>query len=271
MNELVALAQSYFFWLLAISLVFFLLERIWPARPQQSPWRKQLAQDIFWLIWNGRYVGVLLAFAADRLIWPLAGGSAPRVNSALADWSTPAQFFALLIATDLLDWMVHNLLHRVPALWAFHKVHHSITDMDFLGAFRFHWMEPVIYNALKFTPLLWLQVDPGVALAIAITQTAFGHWNHANLRFQLPQVLRRVFNSPEFHLWHHASKPDRPSNFAVIFSAWDYLAGTACVSARPPDALGFEDMDQFPKSLIGRFLIPISLLPAFTKLRRPAR
>jgi sterol desaturase/sphingolipid hydroxylase (fatty acid hydroxylase superfamily) len=268
MNELLALAQSYFFWLVVISVGFFGAERLWPARPEQSPWRKQFAQDVFWLIWNGRYVGVILALAADRLIWPLAGGAAPRFDTLLGDWPAPLQFIALLVVVDLLDWMVHNLLHRVPVLWAFHKVHHSITDMDFLGAFRFHWMEPVIYNSLKFTPLLWLQVDPGVAFAIAITQTVFGHWNHSNLRFELPGVLSRIFNSPGFHLWHHAATPGRARNFAVIFSAWDYLAGTAYAPPRPPGALGFEVMEDFPKSLPGRLLFPLSRLSSLASRRR---
>jgi len=52
----------------------------------------------------------------------------------------------------------HNLLHRVPWLWTFHKVHHSITTMDWIGNWRFHWMEIVVYKTLQWLPLAWLKM-----------------------------------------------------------------------------------------------------------------
>ena len=68
------------------------------------------------------------------------------------------QFVVFLLLKDFLEWCVHNLLHRVPALWAFHKLHHSIEELDWIGNFRFHWMEVVIYKSLTYFPLVVLGV-----------------------------------------------------------------------------------------------------------------
>ena len=50
---------------------------------------------------------------------------------------------------DFIQWGIHRLLHRVPFLWGFHKVHHSIIEMDWNGSMRFHWLEIVGYRSLQ--------------------------------------------------------------------------------------------------------------------------
>ncbi len=40
-------------------------------------------------------------------------------------WPSWAQFLTLFLVADFIQWNVHRLLHRVPAFWEFHKVHHS--------------------------------------------------------------------------------------------------------------------------------------------------
>jgi len=35
------------------------------------------------------------------------------------------------IVRDFVQWWVHRLLHWVPFLWEFHKVHHSVEQMGF--------------------------------------------------------------------------------------------------------------------------------------------
>ena len=32
-----------------------------------------------------------------------------------------------MVVADFLQWLIHNLLHRVPVLWKFHRVHHDIS------------------------------------------------------------------------------------------------------------------------------------------------
>jgi sterol desaturase/sphingolipid hydroxylase (fatty acid hydroxylase superfamily) len=91
------------------------------------------------------------------------------------------QFVVLVVFKDFLEWLVHNLLHRVEWLWQFHKLHHSIQELDWIGNMRFHWMEIVLYKSLTYLPLVVLGIDGGVILWVAITGTLIGHLNHANL------------------------------------------------------------------------------------------
>ena len=75
----------------------------------------------------------------------------------------------------------------------------------------------------------------------------------------LGPFMRKVFNSPEMHIWHHTQ--DLPSeryygvNFGLTLACLDYIFGTAYV---PQDGrnnkLGFTGIDEFPKTFTGHNL-----------------
>ncbi len=257
--------RNYFFWLAAISILCVLLERIRPWRPKQKLIRPQFAQDLFWLVFNGHYAGIAIAFIAS---WALQHLHQTLLGTALA---TPAsiellktqplwlQFVVLVVLKDFLEWLVHNLLHRIWWLWQFHKLHHSIEELDWIGNMRFHWMEIVLYKSLTYLPLVVLGIDGRVILWVAIAGTLIGHLNHANLNISWGPV-RYVLNSPRMHVWHHdlILHGQHGQNFGIIFSLWDWLFGTAHMPPveDQPDRLGFHDMDQFPRSLSRRLLYP---------------
>jgi sterol desaturase/sphingolipid hydroxylase (fatty acid hydroxylase superfamily) len=62
------------------------------------------------------------------------------------------------------------------------------------------------------------------------------------------------------HVWHHdlILQGRHGQNFAVVFSLWDWLFGTAHMPAdrEQPQQLGFEGMDRFPRGLLRRLLYP---------------
>jgi len=257
--------RGYFFWLLAVSLFCWVLERLWPWRKQQKAFRNGIGQDFFWLIFNGHYAGILLAYISSWLILQL--------NYFLSDWQIPApesihvlassplwlQFVVFLVLKDLLEWCVHNLLHRVPWLWEFHKLHHSIEELDWIGNMRFHWMEIVVYKSLTYLPLVMLGVDGRVILWIAIVTTLIGHLNHSNLKIGWGP-LRYLINSPRMHVWHHdlILRGEYGKNYGIVFSLWDWLFGTAYMPAEgQPQTLGFESMEKFPRGLLPRLLYPL--------------
>ena len=64
---------QYYFWLLAVSLLCFLLERVRPWRRDQKVLRRGFGQDLFWLVFNGHYLGLLLAMVTGRLIQAING------------------------------------------------------------------------------------------------------------------------------------------------------------------------------------------------------
>ena len=117
-------------------------------------------------------------------------------------WPLWVQFLVFFVLSDFLQWSVHNLLHRVPFLWTFHKVHHAIHTMDFIGNFRFHWFEIVVYKTAQWLPLALLGASPQAVFWVAVFGTFWGDLNHANLNVGLGP-LGYVFNNPRMHLWHH--------------------------------------------------------------------
>ena len=54
---------QYYFWLVGVSLLVFVLERIFTWRSEQTVFRAGITQDLFWLVFNGHYLGVVLAMA----------------------------------------------------------------------------------------------------------------------------------------------------------------------------------------------------------------
>lgn len=252
---------QYWHWLALLSLAFVALERAWPRERRAR--RPGLVTDLVYLVLNGHYLGVWLALATDPLARAIDEALASHGVSIHLAWASAwplwAQLAVAFVATDFLQWCIHNLLHRVPFLWRFHRVHHSIRDMDFLGSLRFHAGEVVVYKSLQYVPLALLGFDAAVLFALAIVSTAIGHFNHANLRVRMGP-LKYVLNGPEMHVWHHAHPSAGPTNvnFAINLALWDWLFGTAYLpkDGAAPHTLGFEGIETYPTDPVRQAVAP---------------
>lgn len=255
---------SYAFWLLVLSAACFVLERCFPWRKAQRVLRKGFVQDLFWLAFNGHIFGVLL-WQGGAWLWPRIGVSGVFARLEAVQWLQAApfavQFLVLLVLKDFLEWLVHRTLHRVPWLWEIHKVHHSIEELDWIGNFRFHWLETVVYRSLTYVPLAVLGIDGRVVLAVAVFATLIGHLNHSNLPISWGP-LRYVLNSPKMHVWHHdfIVRGGHGRNFGIVFSVWDWIFGTAEMPEGQPGRLGFDGLEVLPRGVAGRLLHPLQLL-----------
>lgn len=250
--------MNYLAWLLGISAGFVLLERILPERRTQRFTRPQLGNDLFYLLFNGHFWALLTGgFTGAIAAWVDARFP---MHGLLTGLPFAAQFAVYLLAADFLQWCVHNLLHRVPFLWQFHKLHHSVKQMDFLASFRFHWMELVVYRTLLYLPLVFLGGDPEPLFAVAVAATFWGHLNHSNLRIRLGP-LAYLLNSPRMHLWHHdLSEEGGPAkNFGIVLSLWDWLFGTAFwPRERAPNELGYPGERELPRDVVRQELFPLT-------------
>tara|TARA_B100001123_G_C15289516_1_gene1016947 strand:+ start:1024 stop:2010 length:987 start_codon:yes stop_codon:yes gene_type:complete len=256
---------QYYFWLIAASLSCFLLERLHPWRKQQKVLRKGIWQDLFWLAFNGHFFGLLFAIVAGKLVIGL--------NSVLYSWGWPVpqdivlliaaplwvQFIVFFLLKDFVEWNIHRMLHNVPWLWEFHKLHHSIRELDWLGNFRFHWGEVIVYKTLSYLPLIILGVDATVLLIIAVLWTFMLNLNHSNIKFNWGP-LRYILNSSAMHVWHHDEELHGKGgqNFGQVLSIWDWLFKTAYwpEDEQQPKQLGFANQSRYPKGLIRRLLYP---------------
>jgi sterol desaturase/sphingolipid hydroxylase (fatty acid hydroxylase superfamily) len=256
--------MSYLPWLVAISLTFLLLERLFPWRKGQPLLRRGWVRDLGFLALNGRFFSPLIAVLNGAAAVAATQGLRTlglRLDvSPIAQWPLAAQLLAFLALADFFQWCIHNLLHRVPWLWTFHKVHHSIDTMDWIGNWRFHWMEIVVYKTLQWLPLAWLDASPQAVFAVAVVTTLWGDFNHANLDVGLGP-LGYLLNNPRMHLWHHdqSTEGGTAKNFGIVLSVWDHLFGTAFwPRERSPQHLGYPGMQEMPETFHGQVLWPLT-------------
>lgn len=259
--------KNYVYWLIAISLFVYALELVKPWRTKQAVFRKDFWLDAFYMFFNFFFFS-LIGFAAVSTIaasWfrgILASfGISNLVFFSVAEWPIWLQLIVLFLVRDFIHFQVHRLLHRVPFLWEFHKVHHSVEEMGFAAHLRFHWMETVVYRTLEYLPLAMIGFGIQEFIIVHLFALTIGHLNHANLYLPLGP-LKYVFNNPQMHIWHHVNKlPDEyrnGCNFGISLSLWDYFFKTAYIPHSGRDInLGFQQMEHFPSTFLGQAFYPL--------------
>lgn len=303
--------RSYFYWLIVVSLIFFGLEILKPWRKKQATFRKDFWLDFFYMFFNFFLFSLIIYNAASDVIVNLfndtianlTGGFQLQKNNPLNSWPMWAVLLVGFVVRDFVQWWVHRLLHRSPALWKYHKVHHSVKEMGFAAHLRFHWMENIVYRTLEYIPLALLGIGLYDFFVIHIFTLAWGHYNHANFVidgrytgaligvllgiafyfgladmelvmfekpwlkltfgailtvlgfFLLGPLMKKIFNSPDMHIWHHAYEfPAHHKygvNFGLTLAIWDYIFGTAHVPSDGRDIeLGFPGVEKYPTKFV---------------------
>lgn len=300
--------HNYFYWLIGVSLFFFMLEWLEPWRENQPKFRKDFWLDVFYMFFNFFLFSLVIYNAASDVVVHAFNGLIQWVSGFDIQSSNPMRTWPLwavlltgFVVRDFVQWWVHRLLHRVQFLWNFHKVHHSVEQMGFAAHLRYHWMENVVYRSIEYIPLALLGIGLYDFFIIHIFTLAVGHYNHSNISvpgkvtggitggliglalvtgiadislldgsalwvkvaafalsvaggiFLLGPFMKKIFNSPEMHIWHHAYEmpKDKPYgiNFGLTLAIWDYIFGTAVIPKEGRDiALGFPGMEDFPQS-----------------------
>ncbi|MCB9639802.1 MAG: sterol desaturase family protein [Myxococcales bacterium] len=250
-----------------ISVLVATLEWLFPWRKEQKQIRKALFSDFLHLLFNGHFLGLILAGLAVRYVLPYVdqflahmGWTTYVYRNAAASWPIWVQIVVALFVVDFVQWCVHNLLHRIPFFWEMHKCHHSVVDgeMDWIVSFRFQWTEVVVYKTVLYLPLVFFGFGMEALLFHAIFGTLIGHLNHANLNLG-HGWWRYILNSPRMHIWHHYYEGDEKTtvNFGIIFSIWDWIFGTGKMPAEPPPKLGFHGVEEYPTDFFGQEAWPL--------------
>jgi sterol desaturase/sphingolipid hydroxylase (fatty acid hydroxylase superfamily) len=115
---------------------------------------------------------------------------------------------ATVIAVVMLDaWMYvwHRANHAIPALWRFHRMHHSDACMDVTTATRFHLGEHAIGGALRLGIILLLGLHAWHIVIYELLVLLVTQFHHANISLgKLDRWLRIVFVTPDMHKIHHS-------------------------------------------------------------------
>ena len=251
--------ENYFWGLILISLAVYLLEICLPWRKDQSILRKDFFLDLWYMFFNFFVFSIAIS-GLYAVAEHLAGQVGWSMNSLAilntSNLSPAVQLLLFFVVLDFVQWLTHMGLHKIPVLWRFHQVHHSVREMGFAAHLRYHWMENILYKPLKTLALMLLGgFEPEQAFIVHFLAITIGHLNHANVKFTYGP-LKYVFNNPVMHLYHHARElpPGRFGvNFGISLSVWDYLAGHAYI---PEDSgtipIGYDEDRDMPTSFLGQ-------------------
>lgn len=262
--------ENYFYGLIIISLVVWGLEAIFPWRKNQSLFRKDFWLDTFYMFFNFFLLNLIVLVALSNTAAAVFNDVLGFIGLSISSFQIlelniltfPVRIFIFFIVIDFVQWWTHRLLHRVEFLWNFHKVHHSVKQMGFAAHLRYHWMEPVVYNSLRYIPLAIIGGFSAQDVAfVHFFNITIGHLNHANINWDYGW-LKYIFNNPKMHIWHHSKELPKERkngvNFGITLSIWDYIFKTNYIPHSGRDIeLGFEGDEDFPKGFIKQEMYPL--------------
>lgn len=206
--------------------LFIPIERLFPHRDEQALFRDEWREDLFYYLVSSLMVQVLtvLAFGPAnglRVLTPIDG-----LRAWIAALPFAVQFVAIMFLTDLMQYWVHRLFHRIPWLWQFHAVHHSARSMDWMAGARMHFFEIIVLRGATVLPMIVLGFSEAAVHAYILLVYLYSTFVHANVGWRFGW-LERVLVTPRFHHWHHGIEREAIDvNFSIHFPLFDRLFGT---------------------------------------------
>jgi len=259
--------------LVALSAVFWLIERVQPARValrrRSVDTRADIAYWFFTPLVTRAATRMAIGVAFALIAWwqGLTLADFQRLATSRQTWMTSlplaAQVPLILLTGDFLAYWTHRLFHG-RWLWPFHAIHHSSKAVDWLASVRLHPINDAVTRVIQVLPLYWLGFNGAALAAFVPVLTLYALVLHANVRWTYGP-LRYVIASPAFHRWHHTTESEGlDKNFAGMFPFIDLIFGTFYMPAgREPQQFGILHND-VPDGLLAQLAYP------FRRHRAPA-
>ena len=159
-------------------------------------------------------------------------------------WSEPLKLLvfslSFFIFDDFLKFFQHMMMHKVPLLWSFHRVHHSAHTLNPLTLYRVHIVEVLISSIRRTLGTVIISVaflfltGEFITFYEILGAHAFhfvfnivgGNLRHSHIPLSFG-FLENIFISPAQHQIHHGkSKEHYNLNYGICFSIWDKLFGS---------------------------------------------
>lgn len=156
---------------------------------------------------------------------------------------------------DFFYYWFHRFQHTSKYLWGFHRIHHSIVDLNALNC-NHHFSEEIFRIPFVALPLsLLLNVSPGqTPVYVAVLLSMHGFFLHSSTRLGLGP-LRYLLADNHFHRIHHSIQDGHHNkNFAAVLPVWDIMFGTALMPSRNSmwPACGLKELEE-PTSVLHFF------------------
>jgi len=194
-----------------------------------------------------------LTFVSTWLLASLAAVSAlalrPTGLMARLGWPTWIEILMGLLIIDFsAGYLSHRTMHMWPAMWRFHRIHHSDTFVDVTTTFRAHPIESVWRFLFAIVPV-WIFGIPAQAVVIQrLLQATNAVIEHANIHLSpsIDRVLSLVWVTPNVHKIHHSRVvAETNSNYANVLTLYDRLLGTYTPAERAASVVyGLDDVDR---------------------------
>jgi len=150
---------------------------------------------------------------------------------------------SLFVVSDLSRYWIHRLLHTIPFLWEFHKVHHSAKVLTPATFYRVHPVENLLFGfryALSigvvsgvfiymFGAMIGVYEILGTNILLYIFSLLGSNLRHSHIKISYPKVMENIFISPFQHQLHHSTKYYN-KNYGGYLSVWDNIFGTLQIS-----------------------------------------
>ena len=242
--------------LLGVAAALVCAETLRPLRRRREPTLRHLGRNAV----VGGLSAATVQLCEQPIVLPLARlverrnwGLLPRLPL-----PAPLKTALALAALDYTLYAWHILVHRLPWLWRFHRVHHADLDLDASTAIRFHFGELIASVPWRAAQVLVIGVDPRTLQTWQSLTLMSVLFHHSNAR--LPQGVERLVGyllvTPRMHGIHHSRVHDeRDSNWSSGLSVWDRLHRTLRLDV-PQDSIdiGISAVDSADDAALPRML-----------------
>ena len=215
----------------------------------------------------GEYAMAKLLDSATGMPLGAAGGITATLTS--GNIAIKALYTLLFfIAYDFGRFLAHSVLHDVPVLWEFHKVHHSAEVLTPMTSFRAHPIDLAVMawgSGLTTGIMAWLfhrfiDSSAGVYTFLGLHMifwigNLIGNLRHWQVWLSYGDTLNRWLISPAHHQLHHSAEPQHHGcNRGFEIAVWDRLYGTLCVPTTQPQTfkMGLGDGTDGQWNTVGR-------------------
>lgn len=175
-----------------------------------------------------------LSFFSNWILASVAGTAAlalrPAGPLALLGWPKWLDIVVGIVVLDFsVGYLSHRTMHAWPAMWRFHRVHHSDDFVDVTTTYRTHPVETVWRFLFAIVPVWMLGIPAQAVMIQRLLQATNGVIEHGNIRLWPPldRVLSLVWVTPNVHKIHHSRDvSETNSNYANLLTLYDRLLGT---------------------------------------------
>jgi sterol desaturase/sphingolipid hydroxylase (fatty acid hydroxylase superfamily) len=153
--------------------------------------------------------------------------------------ATAAQVIASEVLGTFAAYIFHYAGHKVPFLWAVHKVHHSAEALSPFTAARGHpidtllavivelvWRSGVVGAVLYLTGGVFTPTTLSILAGFTVASSVQAALNHSHVKLCYGW-FNRIWVGPTFHHIHHSIElRHRDKNLGGGIPIWDWLFGT---------------------------------------------